>query len=734
MTTISLPALPEASRKLIENVGSAQRHPGLQLDKLSCAAKQEHQGPSIDAATSCEGDQKLLDELRERRERLLDAVGAVRFHCKAIGPVTLHLARANAMENSGLALHPIYGFAWLPGTGLKGMTRAWAETVRVPCQSDSESAWTRFRAAFGTASSHGTISKAGRIVFHDAWPVRWPRLGRDIVNPHHTKYYQEKQPPGDWEDPVPSSFVVIEAGSEFDFAVSDRLPAGDGLLEETARWMQEALEHAGAGAKTAAGYGRFVPARAARSSPSPKPPELPDTHLRREHVLTLVSPAFLAGARRKQADCDLRPATLRGLLRWWWRTMHANHLDAENLGHLEAAVWGDTSRSSAVALSLVARTENSQAAEYRKRDIVDRIGNPAKSGRGQKTVRGLYYVSYGMDERNSSRHFLQPENSWTLALTARETSWRASVEKEKKDDREAPRLPAQAIMRQAEAALWLLIRFGGAGSKTRNGFGSFADISTEGISSIDDCIEAGRELRDACGLAGDAGGGAKTPSLEARVGPVEIPTRLKDPWETLDRVGEVYQGFVKSVQAQKRIALGLPRARLKGPNGETRHSSPAHWSLAHGEDGNLAVRLIGFPSDRLPNADESRRILRNLARHAETELKNAASTSAGSRNLQRPGVAPPRHALAAGDRVEAELLDEKTRKGGWKARECKTGTAGNIQNSDSVPGDAKPGDRVELIVKIPDPRNAAFDWPTPEIKARQQREGERVRGSRKRRG
>jgi CRISPR-associated protein Cmr6 len=37
--------------------------------------------------------------------------GAATFRATTIGPLTLHLARASALENAGICLHPIYGFA-----------------------------------------------------------------------------------------------------------------------------------------------------------------------------------------------------------------------------------------------------------------------------------------------------------------------------------------------------------------------------------------------------------------------------------------------------------------------------------------------------------------------------------------------------------------------------------------------------------------------------------------------
>jgi CRISPR-associated protein Cmr6 len=65
----------------------------------------------------------------------------------------------------------------------------------------------------------------------------------------------------------------------------------------------------------------------------------------------------------------------------------------------------------------------------------------------------------------------------------------------------------------------------------------------------------------------------------------------------------------------------------------------------------------------------------------------------------------------AGDRVEAVLLKEKTRKGGWRARHVASGLAGPIQNTSAVPAEKQPGDTVTLIVRSVNPKEIAFAWP-----------------------
>ncbi len=67
--------------------------------------------------------------------------------------------------------------------------------------------------------------------------------------------------------------------------------------------------------------------------------------------------------------------------------------------------------------------------------------------------------------------------------------------------------------------------------------------------------------------------------------------------------------------------------------------------------------------------------------------------------------------LKPGQLVQAVLLEERTRKGGWKARHEPSGLSGHIQNSGDVPADAQPGELVELVVASVSSREVAFRFP-----------------------
>ena len=205
-------------------------------------------------------------------KRCSRSLGVLPWPRRTSGSLALHLARASSLENAGICLHPIYGFAYLPGTGLKGLARAYAETVWLPLQ-EPESGMAAIRRVFGQAGAKESAS--GTVVFHEAWPSAWPKLIVDIVNNHHKNYYAGKDAPGDWESPEMAYFLAVDRDQEFLFALGKR-------SEETAEedvdlareWLDGGLTQLGFGAKTAAGYGRFVPIAGKPASFGDKHPRL----------------------------------------------------------------------------------------------------------------------------------------------------------------------------------------------------------------------------------------------------------------------------------------------------------------------------------------------------------------------------------------------------------------------------------------------------------------------------
>jgi CRISPR-associated protein Cmr6 len=694
--------LPCGVRRMLEKYGCG--HTGLALDKFAYRyVKQEQARPVLDKTVEVNNavqGERVLPSLLSRRKATLDALNATIFTATTSSALTLHLARASALENAGICLHPVYGFAYLPGSGVKGMARAYAETVWLPAQENEQEAWRHIEDVFGWAperdrkklieakrtqkrreregdnKSPEIMACTGSVVFHDAWPETWPKLFVDITNNHHGKYYQggKDDAPGDWEDPVPVYFLAVEPGAAFSFALSPRSGAVsknpsksiEAQVALAREWLAGALFHLGAGAKTNAGYGCFAPV-------AETPLELSEkARVVFETTLTLVSPAFLAGASQKGEDCDLRPATLRGLLRWWWRTLHAGFVDIPTLRAMEAAVWGDTKSGGAVRI-VVRREVPFKPTPYKKHSKANFTREEKQSCLGIKDcnpeliTQGLWYASYGMDDAGRKRYFAQPGLAWKIAFSVRDACYPADARCINKKDKKTTGEPLDKnlILKQAKSALWLLCHFGGVGAKCRKGFGSLKDI--EG--SLKECQKEAEKFRKQCGVKEHAERDAESPALGKRLEAVEVNTGWGDPWQVLDLVGFAAQSFAQAelsacapIQHGKhgkdKEALGLPRkihgprddGPIKNKSGEYvqdkdswekpvwlggkhpkrdkkteeknfRHAAPVHYHLARNDDGTLTVRVIAFPSPCLPDLDMSTKVLNRLLKTVKTYLE-----------------------------------------------------------------------------------------------------------------
>ena len=679
--------IPQQTARVFESAPrNLSKHPGLLLDKFVDSFRPEAvnkwqegvQKPTIELAIKQTIDEKFWATVSARHDAM--TASATRFDARTTGPLTMHLSRAGALENAGLCLHPIYGFAYLPGTGLKGLARAYAETIAKPA---GEASLADILTVFGKSPTRTDKSEnAGSIIFFDAWPTAVPKLEIDIVNNHHSDYYTNKEgrnpPPGDWEAPVPVYFIAVAKNTTFRFAIRKRRDdVPDRLLDLARQWLIGGLTHLGAGAKTNAGYGSFVEVI---SGPDKPKPLLPENAPRATFncTLELVTPAFLAGAKQDASDCDLRPATLRGQLRWWWRTLHAGYLPVEQLRTLEAAIWGDTNRGGAVRVEVAATSTPEVIASPFKIQGQSSKGKPQVNfdpnfarkhqlvAAAPKQTQGLSYLAYGMDEISAGarrqRHCVLPGARWQVTLHARSASG----------------LNAHASLAQAKAALKLLCMFGGVGSKCRKGFGSLADPPELAPLQISDCINDAHTLRINSQFQTNLPPNPpETPALDAMLALsrsytskdyVEVATPWVDPWFALDQLGAIYIEFTQSnpgtghgKHCDQKAALGLPRqihgprpqplghqkndtwqapVQLRNPHNTDRFASPVHLHLTKTAAGKLAVRAIASPT-RLPDTNTSKDVLGKFIKHIESSVRERGRDFAGpSQPVATPAAGP----------------------------------------------------------------------------------------------
>ncbi|HAA34629.1 MAG TPA: type III-B CRISPR module RAMP protein Cmr6 [Firmicutes bacterium] len=168
------------------------------------------------------------------------------------------LGRSHPVEN-GFAWHHTLGTPYLPGSSVKGMVRSWAENWVEVSPDD-------VNRLFGPreANANNVEKHIGSVLFFDALPISPVQLEEEVMTPHYQEYYQQEQPqlaPGDWYDPVPIPFLAVAPQQTFLFALAPRRRTAEQDREDfllAFEWLTDALTAIGAGAKTTAGYGRFV--------------------------------------------------------------------------------------------------------------------------------------------------------------------------------------------------------------------------------------------------------------------------------------------------------------------------------------------------------------------------------------------------------------------------------------------------------------------------------------------
>jgi CRISPR-associated protein Cmr6 len=191
-------------------------------------------------------DPAVIETVARRRERAVAvlAAGGQRHRRLLVRPqwrLAVGIGNRLNPHEIGLSLHGTYGCPVIPGSTLKGLTRAWA----VAAGADQDTAAV-FTAVFGADGG-------GSVRFLDGVPTRPVTVARDVVTPHVQPYYRGRAGPGEHHNPIPSEFLVVTGGS---FAVDLIGPAEH--LDPVEEWCRAALDELGVGGKTAAGYGYLV--------------------------------------------------------------------------------------------------------------------------------------------------------------------------------------------------------------------------------------------------------------------------------------------------------------------------------------------------------------------------------------------------------------------------------------------------------------------------------------------
>ncbi len=204
----------------------------------------------------------------QRWHKMMESLGAETFELTLDWRMIVGLGGETVLETD-LILHHLYGIPIIPGSALKGLTRAYAagedKDYYIPENFPKE----RRRASKNIEEDHseikrifGTQTDAGTVCFFDAMPLRGQaQFVLDIMNAHYPDYYNSLQSknikaPANDQQPNPVVFLTV-TNTTFTFALAPRNPKDKTDVELAKKWLQKALQKYGIGGKTSAGYGYF---------------------------------------------------------------------------------------------------------------------------------------------------------------------------------------------------------------------------------------------------------------------------------------------------------------------------------------------------------------------------------------------------------------------------------------------------------------------------------------------
>jgi CRISPR-associated protein Cmr1 len=188
--------------------------------------------------------------------------------------------------------------------------------------------------------------------------------------------------------------------------------------------------------------------------------------------MRIVTPVFCAGADQK-GDAEIRPLSIRGALRWWYRALDPRFRERE--GALFGATTGEGS-SSPVRVRVVPWLKGDKDCSQDLRPEMARQN-------------GAAYLGYTLYLGGNKRLAVPEKNEFELELTwqYRPSRFISSEGKDKPAKNHPWRWvkgdgqEADQITRRAWAAsLWLFGHLGGLGTRSRRGFGTIALLGWEG--------------------------------------------------------------------------------------------------------------------------------------------------------------------------------------------------------------------------------------------------------------
>lgn len=188
-----------------------------------------------------------------------------------------------------------------------------------------------------------------------------------------------------------------------------------------------------------------------------------------EAAFRIVSPMFIGGA-TPVTMAELRPPSIKGLLRFWWRVFESPIVDGDirKLAEIENRIFGGPWKGQGQSIFAIKIIDHKEIKYGAKGD-----------GKWNKTP--IAYMGYGAitrdrDRRESitTRSFIE-SGYFTIILQFKPLAQNSSSETIQSHEND--------IM-MVKRAFWAMCMFGGIGARSRKGFGSIVPTSVKGMDDL----------------------------------------------------------------------------------------------------------------------------------------------------------------------------------------------------------------------------------------------------------
>ena len=242
--------------------------------------------------------------------------------------------------------HPVFGVPYIPASSLKGAARAWAR--------DNGETKSEISKILGTLE--GKVAQAAKVEFLDAFPTK-ECLSVDVATPQWT--WQNNQNNNVVYKPEPHPLLSLES-PQILIGLRPTKPENDKYIPIVKKWLENALK-SGIGSRVSSGYGRALGEASA------------STHKKGYGFELWTQGMYGSEPPSKQnswkGQAEFRPTAIRGILRYWFRSLALSFYQPTISQELEDRIFGKLSQQGMVSISVVCNPASKQD-PYRYNGII----------------------------------------------------------------------------------------------------------------------------------------------------------------------------------------------------------------------------------------------------------------------------------------------------------------------------------------------------------------------------